>query len=28
MVIREDTSTDDAGAVTWTWHADYIVLYE
>lgn len=28
LIGPEDTSTDDAGAVTWTWPADYIVLYE
>lgn len=28
LIGPEDTSTDDAGAVTWTWPADYIVIYE
>lgn len=28
LVGPEDTDTDDAGVVTWTWPADYIVLYE
>ena len=28
LIGTEDASTDDAGAVIWTWPADYIVLYE
>lgn len=28
LIGPEDTSTDDAGTVTWTWPADYIVTYE